>query len=74
MALTAVSEVQPLWVQEVTNSYVTDSAAQSLLARLCVHSPDEHGYSLSKGVIRKGGLIWIVPWVVTQGCTRLTFD
>jgi hypothetical protein len=48
MALTAVSEVQPLWVQEVTNSYVTDSASQSLLARLCVHSLDEQGYSLPR--------------------------
>jgi hypothetical protein len=59
MTLTAVSEVQPLWVQEVTNSYVTDPAAQSLFARLCVHSPDEQGYSLSQGVIRKGSLIWV---------------
>jgi hypothetical protein len=47
MALTAVSEVQPLWIQEVINSYVTDTDAQHLLARLCVQSPDEHGYSLS---------------------------
>jgi hypothetical protein len=59
MALTTVSAVQPLWIQEVTNSYVTDPAAQSLRARLCVHNPDEHGYSLSQGVIRKGGLIWV---------------
>jgi hypothetical protein len=59
MALTAVSEVQPRWIQEVTNSYVTDSDAQSLLARLCVHSSDEYGYSLSQGVIRKGSLIWV---------------
>jgi hypothetical protein len=59
MALTAVSEVQPRWIQEVTNSYVTDSDAQSLLTRLCVHSPDEYGYSLSQGVIRKGNLIWV---------------
>jgi hypothetical protein len=59
MALTAVIEVQPRWIQEVTNSYVTDSDAQSLLTRLCVHSPDEYGYSLSQGVIRKGNLIWV---------------
>jgi hypothetical protein len=38
---------------------VTDSDAQSLLARLCVHSLDEYGYSLSQGVIRKGSLIWV---------------
>jgi hypothetical protein len=59
MALTVVSEVQPRWIQKVTNSYVTDSDAQSLLTRLCVHSPDEYGYSLSQGVIRKGTLFWV---------------
>jgi hypothetical protein len=59
MALTAISEVQSLWIQEVTSSYVTDLDAQSPLDRLCVHNLDEHGYSLSQGVIRKGSLIWV---------------
>ena len=30
MALSQVSEVQPLWVQEVLNSYETDMEAQEL--------------------------------------------
>jgi hypothetical protein len=38
---------------------VTDTEAQHLLARLCVKSPDEHGYSLSLGMIQKGSLIWV---------------
>jgi hypothetical protein len=38
MALTTVSEVQRLWIQEFTNSYVTDPDAQSLMAQLCVHN------------------------------------
>jgi hypothetical protein len=28
MAIQGVSEVQPLWIQEVLNSYKTDSSAQ----------------------------------------------
>jgi hypothetical protein len=59
MCLQAVSEVQPLWVQEIVNSYVTDVEVQALLATLCIQSPDEQGYSLPKGVIRKGSLIWV---------------
>jgi hypothetical protein len=35
------------------NSYVTDTVAQSLSVRLCIHNPNEHGYSLSQGVIKK---------------------
>lgn len=52
MALQAVSTVQPLWIQEVANSYITDSHAQEILARLAVCSPDQQGYSLHQGVIR----------------------
>lgn len=37
-ALQAVSETQPVWLQEVINSYVTDSQAQELLASLAVYS------------------------------------
>jgi hypothetical protein len=39
MALQAVSTVQPAWVQEVINSYVTDPQAQQLLQRLAIASP-----------------------------------
>jgi hypothetical protein len=39
MALQAVSTVQPAWVQEVINSYVTDPQAQQLLQRLAISSP-----------------------------------
>ena len=59
MAIQAVSSAQPQWIQEVTNSYVTDKEAQALLARLALVSPDDHGFSLDKGVIRKQGKIWV---------------
>lgn len=59
LACQAVSQVQPVWVQEVLNSYMTDPAAQSLLTRLAVHSPDEDGYELDKGLIKYKGRVWI---------------
>lgn len=52
MAIQAVSEVTPLWVQEVLNAYATDPQAQSLLTKLAICSPDEEGYSLKKGLIK----------------------
>jgi hypothetical protein len=51
--------VQPQWIQEVLNSYATDAKAQQLLAQLAIHSPNESGFSLNNGVIRKHNQIWV---------------
>ncbi|PUZ44265.1 hypothetical protein GQ55_8G076100 [Panicum hallii var. hallii] len=59
MAIPAVSEILPLWIQEVINSYVTDSEAQQLSQQLAITSPDNSGYYLNKGVIRQGTKIWV---------------
>jgi hypothetical protein len=59
MALSQVFEVQPLWVQEVLNSYETDMEAQELKVQLLLQSPNEQGYSLHHDIIRRNGLIWI---------------
>jgi hypothetical protein len=59
IALQAVSEVTPKWMQEVLNSYSTDSQAQQLLSQLALTSPDEHGYTLDKGLIKYKGKVWI---------------
>jgi hypothetical protein len=59
LVMTLISEVQPLWMQEVLNSYFTDLEAQQLLAKLSLHSPYDQGFQLGKGVIKKGELIWI---------------
>ena len=40
MSLQVVSSVQPAWIQEVLNSYTTDTQAQQLLTRLAISSPD----------------------------------
>jgi len=59
LSLQAISEVQPIWIQEVLNSYVTDPKAQSILTRLAVHSPDEEGYTLEQGLIKYKSKVWI---------------
>jgi hypothetical protein len=59
MSLCVLSEVQPVWVQEVLNSYVLDAKAQELLHKLVVHSPDEEGFSVQQGLIRKQHQVWI---------------
>ncbi|WVZ52980.1 hypothetical protein U9M48_003975 [Paspalum notatum var. saurae] len=59
MAIQAVSVVQPVWVQEVLNSDVTDSQAQQLLTQLAIHSPDENGFALVDGLIKHKGHIWV---------------
>jgi hypothetical protein len=43
----------------VLTTYITDLMAQNLLTRLVVHSPDEQGFSLSQGIIRKDNMIYI---------------
>ena len=53
MTLALVSEVQPVWLQEILNSYAIDLQAQQLLQKLVIKSPDEDGYFLQQGVIRK---------------------
>jgi len=59
MAIQSVSSVQPVWVQEVLNSYATDAQAKALLSRLAISSPDAQGYSLQTGLIRFKDKIWI---------------
>jgi hypothetical protein len=59
MAIQGVSEAQPLWIQEVLNSYKTDSSAQELLLQLAILSPNQDGFSLDNGIIKKHGKIWV---------------
>lgn len=59
MTIQAMSSVQPAWMQEVLNSYVTDPLAQQHLTELALSNPDEHGYDLHQGIIRYHGRIWL---------------
>ena len=57
--LQAVSMVKPDWIQEVLNSYATDSKAQQLLSQLAITSSNSAGYSFTDGIIRYKSQIWI---------------
>ncbi|WVZ49037.1 LOW QUALITY PROTEIN: hypothetical protein U9M48_000419 [Paspalum notatum var. saurae] len=59
MTTQTVAVVQHQWIQEVLNSYTTDSKAQRLIAQLAIASPNADGYSLDNGLIRVNGKIWI---------------
>jgi hypothetical protein len=59
MSIQVRSEVQPAWIQEVVNSYITDADVQRRLTELAVQSPDEHGYALHQGIIRFQGRVWV---------------
>jgi hypothetical protein len=57
--LQAMSEVRPMWMQEVLNSYVTDSCAQDKLRALAIQSPDDQGFELNQGLIKVHGKVWV---------------
>jgi hypothetical protein len=59
LELNAISAIILVWVQEVINSYHSDSTATSLLQELAVSSPNAQGYSLVDGVIRHKTKIWV---------------
>jgi hypothetical protein len=59
IACSALSVVQPAWMQEIINSYVTDDVAQKRLQALAVLSPDTEGFELVEGLIKLRGRIWI---------------
>lgn len=59
-AAQAVSTAQPIWLQEVANSYVVDKDAHELLQKLAVDASSAHPYSLTDGILRyqdKFGLV-----------------
>jgi hypothetical protein len=57
--LQAISEIHPIWLQDVLNSYVTDAVAQAKLHALAVHSPDAQGFELHQGLIKVHCKIWV---------------
>jgi hypothetical protein len=65
-AIQAVSSVQPEWIQELLNSYATDSTTQQLFTELAVHSPNAQGFLLNKGLIRYKGKVWVAQNAALQ--------
>jgi hypothetical protein len=60
-ALQSTYVVVPVYLQEITNSYVVDSTTQRLLQELAIASPNVEGYSLSQSLI-----IYKKKWIATN--------
>ena len=58
-ALPAISSGQPVWIQEILNSYEIDCKAQHLLQKLVVNPDEEPEFSLEKGLLKHQGRIWV---------------
>lgn len=56
--LYSLSVAQPVWLQNLKDSYETSSLAQQLLAELAVNQQKGH-FSLSNGIIRYKERIWL---------------
>lgn len=59
LPITTTSTCQPSWIQEVRNSYATNAKTTELLQALAVHSPDDQGHELDRGMIKYKGRLWI---------------
>lgn len=59
LAVQSSSQCKPDWLQEVHNSYTTDSQATNLLQELTVQSPNAKGYYLDHGLIKYKGRLFI---------------
>lgn len=55
----AVSEITPRWLEIITEGYMKNEKDKQLLTELSVSSPNKQGFSLTKGIIRKKGKIWL---------------
>ena len=55
----AVSSSSPQWLSDVASSYSDSPLAQDILSQLAVNPAALHHYSLSNGVIRYKGRIWL---------------
>ena len=55
----ALSTVQPIWLTELLACYDSDSVAQHLLSKLSQDSSAEPHFSLTDGVLRYDGKIWL---------------
>jgi transposase InsO family protein len=54
----AISECRPAWLEDILTGYANDPQAQRLLAELAVQ-PEQCPFSLTQGLIRYKGRIWV---------------
>jgi hypothetical protein len=55
----AVSTLQPHWIEQVANSYLSDQFAQDILTKLAVDGPSCPPYTLHQGLLRYNARLWI---------------
>lgn len=63
--LNAISVAQPVWLQELLESYDSNPVAQKMLSALAVHNPEGH-FSLHQGIIKYKNTIWLGHSVALQ--------
>ena len=56
--LLALSTAQPVWLQELQNSYDQSPHAKQLLVELAIQ-PSQGHFALDQGIIRYKGKIWL---------------
>jgi hypothetical protein len=57
--LSAISECKLRWLEIIVEGYEKDSETKQLLTELCVTGSNSKGFTLSDGLIRFKGTIWL---------------
>jgi hypothetical protein len=57
--LSVISASTPKWLEVITEAYLQDPEAQTLLAELAITGSNQKGYSLHDGIIKYKGKIWL---------------
>lgn len=57
--LHAISVCQPAWLQEIVKGYDHDPKTQQLITQLAVAPVDDGKFTLTKGVVRFKGRVWL---------------
>jgi hypothetical protein len=55
----ALSSIQPLWMQEISDSYQADTRARELLQKLSINPAVVPGFTLRDGILRINNRIWL---------------
>lgn len=59
LEINAISRCQPTWMLAIVDAYQQDANAVALLQRLAIAADPNDPFTLSEGIIRKKGRIWI---------------
>jgi hypothetical protein len=62
----AVSEARLKWLEVIVDWYMQDAPMKQLYTELTLHSPNDKWFSLTEGVIRYQGKIWLGTHTVAQ--------